>query len=241
MTLALVAFLAGVLTILAPCVLPVLPLIIGGSSTDSSTGWKRVALIIGSLGLAIFAFTMLLKATTALLGVPQFVWQLLSGGIILLLGIVYLFPTLWDKLMLTSGFMLKSQSLAGSARSTSGNLQPILTGAALGPVFSSCSPTYAFIVAAVLPVSFIEGTLYLLLYVAGLMLALFPLAYGGQRLVRRLGWALNPHGLFRRVVGIIFVLIGVFVLIGGDRVLQTAILESGAYDPIESLEQSLRR
>jgi cytochrome c-type biogenesis protein len=240
MTLALIAFIAGILTILAPCVLPVLPIIIGGSVVNGNASWKRTAVIVGSLGLAIVAFTLLLKATTALLGVPQFVWQLISGSIILILGIVYLFPELWDNIMLSSGLMLRSQGLLGRAQGSDGYLQPVLTGAALGPVFSSCSPTYAFIVAAVLPVSFLEGTFYLVLYAFGLALALFLLAFAGQRVIAKLGWALNPHGTFRKVVGLLFVLVGVMVLIGGDRVLQSAILESGAYDAIESLEQSFR-
>lgn len=240
MTLALVAFLAGVLTILAPCVLPVLPIIIGGSVSNGNASWKRTAVIVASLGIAIVAFTLLLKATTVLLGVPQLVWQVISGGIILILGLVYLFPELWDKVMLSSGLMLKSQSLLGKAQGSGGYLQPVLIGAALGPVFSSCSPTYAFVVAAVLPVSFVEGVFYLALYATGLALALFTLAYAGQHAIKRLGWALNPHGTFRKAVGMIFVVVGVMVLIGGDKILQAAILESGAYDAVESLEQSLR-
>jgi cytochrome c-type biogenesis protein len=239
MSLLLVAFLAGILTILAPCVLPVLPVIVGSSLADKRSSWKRALVIVSSLGGSIIVFTLLLKATTVLLGVPQVVWQIISGSVVLILGIFYLFPALWDYISLKSGIALRSQqSLAHAAGS--GRFSAILTGAALGPVFSSCSPTYAFIVAAILPVSFLEGFLYLILYAIGLCLALLVLAIAGQRLVKRLGWALNPHGLFRQIVGILFVLIGVVVLIGGDKILQESILESGLYDPVESIENSLR-
>lgn len=240
MTLLLLAFIAGILTVLAPCILPVLPIIIGGSLSEGNASWKRVAVIVGSLGLSIVIFTLLLKATAMLLGVPQSVWQILSGGIILTLGLVYLFPDLWDKLSISSGLALKSHGLLAQAKRSGGYLQPVMTGAALGPVFSSCSPTYAFIVAAVLPASVAEGAFYLVVYAAGLALALFVLAFVGQRAIKRLGWALNPHGLFRQIVGLLFVAVGLLILTGGDKLLQASLLESGVYDPIERLEQSLR-
>ena len=85
-----------------------------------------------------------------------------------------------------------------------------------------------------------KGGFYLVVYAAGLALALFVLAFVGQRAIKRLGWALNPHGLFRQIVGLLFVAVGLLVLTGGDKLLQASLLESGVYDPIERLEQSLR-
>lgn len=115
----------------------------------------------------------------------------------------------------------------------------VLTGAALGPVFSSCSPTYALIVAAVLPVSFFEGVVYVLAYAIGLAAALLLIALLGRGLVRRLGWLADPHGWFRRTVGVLFILVGVAVITGFDKQLQTWILDAGLYDPIERLESIL--
>ena len=51
-----------------------------------------------------------------------------------------------------------------------------MIGAALGPVFSSCSPTYALIVATVLPQSFLSGLFYISVYVIGLALMLLLVA-----------------------------------------------------------------
>ena len=113
----------------------------------------------------------------------------------------------------------------------------ILTGAALGPVFSSCSPTYALIVAAVLPVSFAEGVAYVVAYAIGLAGMLLLIALLGRGLVRRLGWLANPGGWFRRVIGAIFVLVGIAVITGFDKQLQTWILDAGLYDPIAGLEE----
>ena len=93
MLLFLGAVVAGVLTTLAPCVLPMLPVIVGGSLGPSSAQARRRAYVItASLGLSIVLFTLILKATTALIGIPSDVWQWISGGILIVLGLVSLFP-----------------------------------------------------------------------------------------------------------------------------------------------------
>ncbi|MFZ2255357.1 MAG: hypothetical protein WAW59_04920 [Patescibacteria group bacterium] len=47
-------------------------------------------------------------------------------------------------------------------------LRAIITGAALGPVFSTCSPTYTLLLATVFPVSLVAGIGYTLVYALGL-------------------------------------------------------------------------
>ena len=241
MTASLVlALAAGVLTVAAPCVLPLLPVIVGGAIVqdgDERRARRRPYVIAASLAVSVVAFTLLLKATTALLGVPPQVWQLVSGGIIILLGINLLFPALWDRLSTALGLQARSGEFLDRSVSRQSTTGDILTGAALGPVFSSCSPTYALIVAAVLPVSFAEGVLYIVAYAAGLAAMLLLIALLGRSLVRRLGWLAKPDGWFRRVIGAIFVLVGIAVITGFDKQLQTWILDAGLYDPIAGLEE----
>ena len=122
-----------------------------------------------------------------------------------------------------------------------GILGDALIGLSLGPVFSSCSPTYALIVAAVLPVSFGKGLIYLTAYAIGLAAMLLVIAYAGQTLVKKLGWLSNPFGWFRKVIGILFIVVGVSVLFGWDKKVQSFVLEQGWYDPISRLEKSLDR
>lgn len=242
MHLLVVSYFAGVLTAAAPCILPLLPVIVGGSalSGDRKEHWWRPLIIVGSLALSVVVFTLLLKATTALLGVPQILWNAISGGIVLLFGVSLLFPRVWETFVLRSGFYNQSNRLmqkAGSAKP--GVTREALLGAALGPVFTSCSPTYALVVAVVLPQSFAQGLLYLISYALGLASILLLIALAGQSLVSKLGWLSNPSGWFRRVVGVIFVIVGLAVLTGLDRSFQTYVLERGWYDPIMRLEQSL--
>lgn len=246
MDFLILSFIAGVLTVAAPCILPLLPVVIGGttaledaSSKSGRQRWYRPLVIAGSLAISVVAFTLLLKATTAFLGVPQAVWNVLAGGIVLLLGINLLFPVLWEKLMIISGLHLVSNRWLGKSNAKKGLTRDVLTGAALGPVFSSCSPTYALIVAAVLPVSFAKGLLYLAAYALGLAAVLLLVALAGQSAVKKLGWLSNPRGWFRRTIGILFIIVGVAVIFGLDRKFQAFVLENGWYDPIMKLEQRL--
>ena len=240
MALLVLSFIAGVLTVAAPCILPLLPIIVGGSvSGDDKKSWYRPLIVTASLAASVVVFTLLLKATTTLLGVPQMVWSSISGVIVILLGLNLVFPQAWEKLMVASRLPISSNKLLGKTVGQEGVGKDILTGAALGPVFSSCSPTYALIVAAVLPESFGRVLAYLIAYALGLASVLLIVAIAGQAAVRKMGWLSDPHGWFRRIMGILFIVVGIAVLFGVDKKIQTYVLENGWYDPIMRLEQRL--
>src|SRR5438874_1947987 len=96
MTLLFIAFVAGLLTVLAPCTLPLLPVIIGGSVSGKSD-FRRALVIASSLGASVFIFTILLKASTLFINIPESFWQVISGGLLIIFGLVTLFPKIWDK------------------------------------------------------------------------------------------------------------------------------------------------
>ncbi len=242
MHLLVVSYFAGILTVAAPCVLPLLPVIVGGSIAveGRKNHWWRPLVITGSLAASVVIFTLLLKATTALLGVPQFVWNSISGVIVLLFGVTLLFPHAWEWFVLKTGLYGRSNTLMQqTGRTHPGLARDILIGASLGPVFSSCSPTYALIVAVVLPTSFFQGLGYLVAYALGLATILLLVAIVGQSLVKKLGWLSNPSGWFRKVIGVLFVVVGLATLTGLDRSFQTYVLDQGWYDPIMKLEDQL--
>ena len=234
MILTLGALVAGILTTLAPCVLPLLPVIVGGSLGSSTRESRKRALIIaGSLGVSVILFTLLLRATTALIGIPQETWQWISGGILIALGAVTVFPKIWDKISTRLSLQRVTNRGLSQAQARGGVLGSVLTGAALGPVFSSCSPFYGFVVVSVLPASFAEGMLYLVAYVVGLCGTLLLLALLGQRLMGKARWLANPDGVFRRVLGIVFVLVGIAIILGLDKDLQTWLIEFSPIRPWE--------
>ena len=235
--LALVgAFVAGVLTTLAPCVLPLLPVVVGGSivGVQPSRAVRRALIVTGSLTASVLAFTLLLKATTALIGISSLVWSALAGGLLVALGIVGLFPRLWDALSMRLGLQARAQSRLVSAQDRDGAVGAVLTGAALGPVFASCSPLYAYVVVTVVPARPVWGTTLLAAYAIGLGATLLAVSLLGGRLIRRLGWLADPEGWVRHGLGLAFVLIGTGILFGLDRDLQAWILEHSPIRPWEA-------
>lgn len=237
MTLLIVALLAGVLTILAPCVISMIPILLARTSDGSKS--HSATLVIVGLGVSIIVFSVLLKSTTLLLGVPSATWAIISGVIIILFGLVTLFPKLWDWVVLKTRLPIVAQQNMSKASTKKGVWGDLLLGASLGPVFSACSPTYALIVASTLPVDPLLGLVYLIAFVIGLSLMLALLAVFGRALVKKLGWGINPNGVFRKILGIILLVIGVMIVTGLDKDLLTLLVESGWYDFQIDLESGL--
>jgi cytochrome c biogenesis protein CcdA/thiol-disulfide isomerase/thioredoxin len=240
MLLLLISFIAGILTVLAPCILPLLPVIIGGSLSDGDMGKfnkKKAFTIIISLGLSVIAFTLLLKASTLFIDIPEYVWKWVSGGIVLFFGLITLFPSLWENQFIAK-LSAKSNVLLGQGYQKKSFWGDVIIGASLGPVFSTCSPTYFIVLATVLPVNPATGIVYLLSYTIGLCLSLLVVAFVGQKIMTKLGIVANPKGWFKRVLGIIFIIVGIAVIGGFDKKTQLLLLDSGFFD-VTKIEQKL--
>jgi cytochrome c biogenesis protein CcdA/thiol-disulfide isomerase/thioredoxin len=216
------AFIAGLLTVVAPCVLPLLPIIIGGSVSGDTTDKKRPLIIAASLAISLIVFTLLLKATSLLIDIPPQFITYFSGSIIIILGILTLFPLFYAKIMARIGFERYSQQLLGKGFKNKDSITgPIITGAALGPVFSSCSPVYAYILATILPGNFAQALVYITAYVLGLGSILLIIGIYGQRIVRKIKFASNPKGWFQRTVAILFIATGLLIFTGNSLKVQT--------------------
>lgn len=237
MSLLLISFIAGVLTALAPCVLPLLPIIVGGSLTSNALDKKKVLVVITSLGLSVLFFTFLLKVSTLFINVPEHFWQWVSGLIIITLGLIHVFPKLWEGDIIAS-LNIKSNALLGKGELKKSFLGNIIVGVALGPVFSTCSPTYFIILATVLPVSLAIGIIYMVVYIVGLCLALLVIVFLSSKVINKLGLFVDQNGYFKKVLGIVFIIVGIFIISGLDKKLQTSILNKGFFD-VTKIEQKL--
>jgi peptide methionine sulfoxide reductase msrA/msrB len=232
------SILAGMLTVLAPCILPLLPVVIGASEGGGRRLSTRSLVVILSLVVSVFVFTVLLKATTTLIVIPETVWQYLSGGILVVLGLTLLFPTMLLKVPGLRTLSRKSNQVVGTGYKKTNTWGGVIIGTALGPVFSTCSPTYLFIVATALPTSWFTGLWYLFGFVLGLALVLLAIAYFGQQLI---SYLINYIGHVERVkyiFGIILILVGTLITTGLDKKFETWILDQG-YGATIQLEESL--
>jgi cytochrome c biogenesis protein CcdA/thiol-disulfide isomerase/thioredoxin len=222
-TLWTVSFLAGILTILAPCVLPVLPIVLAGSLSEKQKWYPYIVIL--SLACSVVLFTVLLKASTILIDIPPYFWKGLSGGILIALGCVYIFPHAWSWTL--SKFKTKSSTTSLDRAQDIGNpfIRAIATWAALGPVFSTCSPTYAFLLATVFPVSFIAGIGYTFLYAFWLSCMLGLIALWWRSIIARFRGIADERGWFKRTLWIIFVLIGLSIITWFDKKVEIWVLD----------------
>ena len=111
-TFLFISFIAGILTVLSPCVLPLLPVIVGGSIAGGKS-LRRALVVTIALGISVFLFTFLLKVSTVFIMVPQDVWNWISGLILFVVGISFLFPTLWDRIPFINTLYRSSNKVLG--------------------------------------------------------------------------------------------------------------------------------
>ncbi len=238
MVFFLISFLAGVLTVLAPCILPLLPIVIGSSEAGEKKVSRRALTVIGALSLSVVIFTLLLKASTLFIAIPQSFWAAFSGSVIILVGLAIVFPELWSRVPLIARMSRASNKAVGSGYQKKSVWGDALIGLALGPVFTTCSPTYLFIIATVLPASFAVGLIYLLGFTAGLALTLLLIAYFGQQLVNSIVERMGEANRIKQAFGLLIIIVGIAIMTGYDKKLETWILDSG-YGATINFEETL--
>jgi thiol-disulfide isomerase/thioredoxin len=156
----------------------------------------------------------LLKSSPFFKNTSETTLNIISGSLVLTLGLITIFPKIWEKITIKFGFSTSSQNLLYKSSQKEGWVGSILIGASLAPVFASCSPTYSLILATVLKVDYTKGVIALAAYSLGLGLFMLLISIFGQSLIRRVKGLANPDGVFRKVLGIIFVLVGILILSG---------------------------
>lgn len=236
MVLLLVSFISGFLTVLAPCILPVIPLVLGTSAARRSKYTPYI--VVFSLCVSILVFTILLKVSTTCVSIHPAVWTYISGAIIAFFGLTLLFPSWWAHIPGVATLSRKANVMVGSNLFAHTIWGDIMVGAALGPIFSTCSPTYFVIVATILPVSVMLGSLYVLVYVLGLAIALFIIIFIGERIMDKLDFLSDENGYFKKGLGIFFIALGIAIVIGFDKNIEATLMQSNLFN-VTRIEQSL--
>ena len=217
MLVLVLAYLGGVLTILSPCILPVLPFVFARSD--------RPFLKSGLPLLAGMAFTFTLVASLAAVGGGWAVRANQFGRIAALIlfalfGLTLLFSSLADRL--TRPLVQLGNRLSQTGE-TSGILSSFLLGIATGLLWTPCAgPILGLILTgAALSGASAHTALLLLVYAAGAATSLAVVLLAGSRVFTALKRSLGADVWIRRILGIA-VLAGVAaVAFGLDRGLLT--------------------
>lgn len=231
----LISFLSGFLTILAPCVLSLLPVIIGGSIEGSSK--SRPLFIVGSLSVSVIIFSLLLKGTTAFISIPNSFWATFSGTLVFLYGLSLIYPNAWQTIAHKLKLNKPEQKIQENVNQTS-TKSSIILGASLGPVFTSCSPTYALILAIILPANTTLAVTSLIAFALGMSIPLLAIGYGGQKVVKKLKFLANPNGKFKKILALLLIISGLLIMSGLDKKLEAYLIKKGFVGTFE-FEQKL--
>jgi cytochrome c biogenesis protein CcdA/thiol-disulfide isomerase/thioredoxin len=212
-----IGFVAGVITALSPCVLPVLPIVFAGSAAGD--GYRRALAIIAGLVVSFTTFTLTAGALLAALGLPEDLLRNLSIGMLFVLAATLVFPRV---------AMLIERPLAFMSRRRVGDRGAFLLGVSLGLVFVPCAgPVLATISVLSAEHRVSLGTFFLTLsYALGAGSILLLVAIGSQRVTR----PLRTHGLaFRRAMGLVVAIAALAIVLDVDQDLQTRL---GSYSTV---------
>ncbi|HUQ21584.1 MAG TPA: cytochrome c biogenesis protein DipZ [Gaiellaceae bacterium] len=204
-----IGFVAGIVTALSPCVLPVLPIVLAGGATG-----RRPLAIVAGIVVSFTVFTLFAAWLLDLLGLPQDVLRNLAIGLLLLVALSLLVPK--------AGELLARPLQVLTRRGSGDHGGGFWLGASLGLVFVPCAgPVLAAVtvIAAKREVG-LDGVLLTLAYALGAALPMLAIAFAGQRAAR--AFRARAENV-RRVAGVLVAAAALAIAFGVDQSLQTRI------------------
>jgi len=199
------AFLAGVFTIASPCVLPILPILLGTAMAQQSK--VRPLFIVAGFVLTFAALGMVLGAASSELQLAQEALRNTAIAMLALSGLVQLWRRPYNWLMARLDGPLQRLG-AGGGNAGSGNAGGFVLGMSLGAVWTPCAgPVLASILALVAKAQDVSWSASLLvLYAAGAGIPMLAIAYGGQFMRTRVRQVAQHTERLQQVFGVLVLL-----------------------------------
>ena len=220
------AFVAGLLSILSPCVLPLLPLVLGAAVAQHRFG--PLALAAG-LAVSFTVLGLLIAVVGFSFGIDASFFRFVAAIIMIAMGIVLLVPAWQTRIATVGGPLSGWADRRFGGFETAGLSGQFAMGLLLGAVWSPCvGPTLG---AASLLASRGEnlGQVALTMLVFGIGAAL-PLAILGllsrAALVSMRDRMLSVGQLGKVLLGVALLLIGLGIVTGADKRLEAALVEA---------------
>jgi cytochrome c biogenesis protein CcdA len=178
------ALLAGVVTIAAPCTLPMLPILLGASL--GQTGRVRPAMIAAGFVMSFSATALLLTEITRIFDFDPNVLRSAATVLLLGFGLLMIWPKPFEWLSTQFSGLINAGS-ADSTASRQGNIGGFVLGTTLGLVWTPCAGPVLGSILTVVATS--KDTAWasalLVVYAIGAAIPMLAIAYGGQAVTTR--------------------------------------------------------
>jgi len=220
--LLVVAFIAGVLTILAPCTLPVVPLVLGASATG---GRRRASGVVAGFAATFLGAVFVLAAVLGQIGLTVQGLRLLSAILVGLVGLTLVVPRVagWleRRLVPVAGL---GTSLA-ARRPGDGLLGGLVLGGAIGLIWAPCvGPIMAGVIAAAAVHGPTLETLGIAVaYIAGAAVPIGLIARWG-RVASELARGSTARAWLSRAVGGAMLATALLIVTGLDLTVENAVV-----------------
>jgi cytochrome c biogenesis protein CcdA len=216
------AFLAGLVTVVTPCVLPILPPLLAGS-----VGHKlRPILIV--LGSSI-TFTLMGGLFSVIgLAVGDFgeALRFFFITLIILFGAVWVDDDINELYVRYSSLALNRLFKKPGVANTDSLWGAFVLGLSLGILWIPCvGPILGSVLGfAAVKGNLVFGSLMLLSYSVGLGIPMLAIAYGGKGISSKISWTQKNSGIIKKIAGWILILTGIAMLFRFDQYIQTFLL-----------------
>jgi cytochrome c-type biogenesis protein len=213
----LLAIAAGLLTVAAPCVLPMLPVVLGASVGQTSRA--RPAFIAAGFALSFAAVALLFSVFTSVLGLSQDTLRQAAIVMLLAFGLLMLWPQPFYWLAARMGGMTTRMNAIGD-RAGNGNLGGLVLGLSLGALWTPCAgPVLGSILTLIATSPDIgQAALLLACYSAGAAVPMLAIAYGGQYATTRVRQLTRHTQRLQQAFGVVIVGVAVAMHLQWDSV-----------------------
>ncbi|ANI53967.1 cytochrome c biogenesis protein DipZ [Pseudomonas sp. DR 5-09] len=227
----LIAFLGGLLTVLSPCILPVVPFLFAGADRTRSS----ILLTLGGMALTFALISSLAVVSSEWVIEASNTGRHIALAVMVLFALSLISARIGD--WLARPFVLLGNRLDPDARKKTGPMASIMIGVATGLLWAPCAgPILGVILTgAMLQGANAQTSLLLLAYGAGSALSLGTLIFAGRGLVNRLKPSIPFTGWFRRGAGVAVLATAAVIATGADNVL----LANTSSQGVASVEKSV--
>ncbi|MBI4139052.1 cytochrome c biogenesis protein CcdA [Candidatus Uhrbacteria bacterium] len=221
----LFALLAGAVTVAGPCILPLLPIILGTSTVKQHPS-RPLFIILGFI-LSFSFFAILLGVFGARLGIDPEIFRTVAAIMIGFFGFTMLFPKIQESLFAKLQPLLQKltpRTDPGRADLSSG----FVLGASLGLVWTPCAgPVLGSILTLVAAKqNLAQAGALLFAYALGAGIPMLGIAYGGQAATSRVRAITKHSATIQRGFGAVIILVAIGLLTGADRTVQTWLIQN---------------